>query len=150
MTIGRIANITYTMSVHIRVPFSTLSLLQHQPTRFERLPQKYFIDARRTHDDYSVLFGKGQMGSALMGSLKNMFFDRGTSWVLPLTYFYLPKSARAYLFPQSVEFSTFAVAPLVLSPFVRNQQQRRQGEDRPLRVRLERGGHVAGRAWEVS
>ena len=28
-----------------------------------------------------------------------MFFDRGTCWVLPLTYVYLPKSARAYLFP---------------------------------------------------
>ena len=28
-----------------------------------------------------------------------MFFDRGTFWVLPLAYFCLPKSARAYLFP---------------------------------------------------
>ena len=35
-------------------------------------------------------FGKGQMGSALMGSLQSScFFDRGTFWVLPLTYFYL-------------------------------------------------------------
>ena len=50
-------------------------------------------------------------------------FDRGTFWVLPLTYFYLPKSARAYLLPQSVEstFITFAADPLVLTPFVRNQ-----------------------------
>ena len=33
-----------------------------------------------------------------------MFFDRGTFWVLPLTYFCLPKSARAYLFvTQSVK-----------------------------------------------
>ena len=32
-----------------------------------------------------------------------MFFERGAFWVLPLTYFYLPKSARAYLFPQSVK-----------------------------------------------
>ena len=30
-----------------------------------------------------------------------MIFDRRTFWVLPLIYFYLPKSARAYLFPQS-------------------------------------------------
>ena len=30
------------------------------------------------------------------------------------------KSARAYLFPQSVKFITFAAAPLVLTPFVRN------------------------------
>ena len=44
------------------------------------------------------------MGSALMGSLQFLcFLDRGTFWVLPLTYFYLPKSARAYLFPQSLK-----------------------------------------------
>ena len=55
----------------------------------------------------SCLFGKGQRGSALM--------------VLPLTYFYLPKSARAHLFSQSVKQHIFAAAPLVLTPFVRNQ-----------------------------
>ena len=32
-----------------------------------------------------------------------MFFDRWTFWVLPLADVYLPKSARAYLFPQSVK-----------------------------------------------
>ena len=33
------------------------------------------------------LFGKGQMGSALMGSLQfSCFFDRGTFGVFPLTY----------------------------------------------------------------
>ena len=43
-----------------------------------------------------------------------MFLDRGTFWVLPLTYFYLPQSARAYLFPQSVNKNiTFAADPLV-------------------------------------
>ena len=67
-------------------------------------------------------FGKGQMGSALMGSLQiSCFFDRGTFLVLSLTYFYLPESARAYLFPQSVKIITFAAAPLVLTPFARNQ-----------------------------
>ena len=46
-------------------------------------------------------------------------------WVLPLTYLYLPKSARAYLFPHSVEIHYFfAAAPLVLTPFVRNQRKR--------------------------
>ena len=34
-----------------------------------------------------------------------MFFDRGSFWVLPLTYLYLPKSARVYLFLQSVKIS---------------------------------------------
>ena len=56
--------------------------------------------------------GKGQMGSALMGS---------TSWVLPLTYFNLPRSARAYLFPPICRNSLlFSAAPLVLTPLVRN------------------------------
>ena len=50
-----------------------------------------------------------------------MLFDGGTFWVLPLSYFYLPKSARAYFFPNLSKFITFAAAPLVLSPFVRNR-----------------------------
>ena len=45
----------------------------------------------------------------------------GPFGVLPLTYAYLHKSARAYLFPQSVKLITFAAAPLVVTPFVRNQ-----------------------------
>ena len=49
-----------------------------------------------------------------------MFFDKGTCWVL-VTYFYIPKSARAYLFPNLTKLITFAAAPLVLTPFVRNQ-----------------------------
>ena len=40
-----------------------------------------------------------------------MLFDGGTFWVLPLTYFYLPKSARAYLFPQSVKQSLLSQRP---------------------------------------
>ena len=41
-----------------------------------------------------------------------MFFKRGTFWVLPLTYFYLPKGARAYLlFPNLSEAITFAATP---------------------------------------
>ena len=68
-------------------------------------------------------FGKGRdkWGQHERVTANFMFFDRGTFWVLPLTYSYLPKSARAYLFPQSVKFITFAAAPLVLTPFVRNQ-----------------------------
>ena len=61
--------------------------------------------------------GKGQMGSALMGSLQDcMFLDRGTFWVLPITYFYLPKSARAYLFPQSVKIPYFCSGPISVDP----------------------------------
>ena len=66
--------------------------------------------------------GKGRTGSARMRSLQFvMLFDRGTCWVLPSTYFYIPRSARANLDPQSVKFLTFAAAPLVLTPVVRNQ-----------------------------
>ena len=66
---------------------------------------------------------KGANGISTNGVTTNfMFVDRGAFWVLPLTYFSLTKSARAYLFPQSVKIVTFAFAPLVLTPFVRNQQ----------------------------
>ena len=43
---------------------------------------------------------RGTNGVSTNGVTANfMFFDRGTFGVLPLTYLYLPKSARAYLFP---------------------------------------------------
>ena len=47
------------------------------------------------------------------------FFARGTFWVLPLTYFYLPKSARAYLFPQSVKLHYFCSGPISVDPICR-------------------------------
>ena len=44
---------------------------------------------------------KGTNGVSINGVTANFVFsfDRGTFWVLPLTYFCLPQSARAYLFP---------------------------------------------------
>ena len=45
-----------------------------------------------------------------------MFFDRGTFGVLPLTYFYLPKSARVYLFPKSVKIHNFCSGPISVDP----------------------------------
>ena len=45
-----------------------------------------------------------------------MLFDRGTCWVLPLTYLYLPESARAYLFPQSVKTHYFCSGPISFDP----------------------------------
>ena len=45
---------------------------------------------RKVRHTAAAALGKGQMGSALMGSLHMpCFFDRGTSWVLPLIYLYL-------------------------------------------------------------
>ena len=62
--------------------------------------------------------GEGQMGSALMGSLHFLVvsFDRGTFCVFSLTYFYLPKSARAYLFYQSVKIHYFCSGPVSADP----------------------------------
>ena len=75
--------------------------------------------------------GRGQMGSALMGSLQILYFLIGTFRVLPLTCFYLPQSA--YFFPQSVKNHYFAAAPLALTPFVRRNQRirTRQAMDNP-------------------
>ena len=44
------------------------------------------------------------------------FFDRGAFWILPLAYFCLPKSARTYLFPQSVEISYLCSGPVCPRP----------------------------------
>ena len=48
----------------------------------------------------SIIVRKGTHGVSTNGVTANyMFFDRGIFGVLPWTYLYLPKSARAYLFP---------------------------------------------------
>ena len=79
------------------------------------------------HNSIHVLLGfrKGTNGVSTNGVTANfMFFDRGTFWVFPLTYFYHPQSAMAYLFhnlsivPQSDKIITFAAAPLLLTQFV--------------------------------
>ena len=58
------------------------------------------------------------MGSALMGSLQqfHVFVDGGTFWALPLTCLYLPKSARAYLFPPSVKTHYLCSGPISADP----------------------------------
>ena len=50
-----------------------------------------------------------------------VFLTEGLFGVLPLTYLYFPRSARAYLFPNPSKLVTFAAAPLVSTPSVRNQ-----------------------------
>ena len=72
--------------------------------------------------------GKGQMGSALMGSLQISCFLTGTFRVLPLTNFDIPKSAKVIPFsPLCQQISTFAAAHLVLTPFVRNRSRVQAG-----------------------
>ena len=51
------------------------------------------------------------------GTGKFMFFDRGTFWVLPLTYFYLPKSTRVYPFSPICHISCyFCSGPISVDP----------------------------------
>ena len=68
-------------------------------------------------DLYSEELGKGTNGVSTNGVTANfMFFDRGTFWVLLLTYIYLTKSARAYLFPQFVKIHYFRSGPISVDP----------------------------------
>ena len=97
------------------------------------------VDASKSDSMQRKVFGRGQMGSALMGSLRiSCSFDRGIFWVLPLTYFYIPRSARAYLFPQSVKINYFCRGPSSVDPIcpqpkglppgVARGHQRRRGD----------------------
>ena len=59
---------------------------------------------------------KGTNGVSANGVSEFCVFDGGTFWVLPLTYFYLPKRARAYLFPESVKIGYFCSGPISVDP----------------------------------
>ena len=64
-----------------------------------------------------VIISEKDKWSALMGSLQiSVSFDRGTFWVLPLTYFYPPQCARAYPFSQSVKALYFCSGPISVDP----------------------------------
>ena len=77
---------------------------------------------------------KGTNGVSTNGVTANfMFVERGFFWLLTLTYFYILKIARAYLFPNLSKFTTFAAAPLVLTQFVRNQICISKPRDAPSR-----------------
>ena len=60
---------------------------------------------------------KGTNGVGTNGVTTNLLFlfDRGAFWALPLTYFYLPKSARAHLFPQPVKTHYLCGGPIIIS-----------------------------------
>ena len=64
-------------------------------------------------------FGKGQIGSALMGLLqicKSYFFWQRDLLGTPVNLLNLPKSDRAYLFPQSVKNHYFCSGPISVDP----------------------------------
>ena len=80
---------------------------------------------------------KGTNGVSTNGVTANlMFFDRGTFWVLPLTYFYIPKSARAYLFPQSVKIDYFCSGPISVDPVCPQPNDSSHTSIRPTEVCL--------------
>ena len=78
--------------------------------------------AARTLEDVCGLcgrvgVGKGQMGSALTGSLQiSWFLTEGLFGYSRQPTFYLPKSARAYLFPQSVKSHYLCSGPISVDP----------------------------------
>ena len=60
---------------------------------------------------------KGTNGVSANGVTANsLLFDRGAFWVLPSTYCYLPKCARAYLFTRSVKHRYFCSGPISIDP----------------------------------
>ena len=63
-------------------------------------------------------FRKGTNGVGTNGVTAFLlgFWHRDFFLVLPLTYFYLPKSARAYPFPQSVKTRCFCSGPISVDP----------------------------------
>ena len=86
---------------------------------------------------------KGTNGVSTNGvTAKFMCFDRGIFWVLPLTYFYLPKRARAYLFPQSVKSPYFFSGPISVDPI--RPQPRQEVEGREARGRADIPPHPPG------
>ena len=61
--------------------------------------------------------GEGTNGVSTGGVTASFdVFDGGTFWVLALTYFCLPKSARVYLFPQSDTINYFCSGLINVDP----------------------------------
>ena len=61
----------------------------------------------------------------------------------PLTYFYIPKSARAYLFPQSVKIRYFCSGPTSVGPICPQPSDRAAAPARPAEGRCLRHRHRA-------
>ena len=71
---------------------------------------------------------KGLTGSALMGSLQmSCFLTEGPFGYSRSPTFIFPKVPGCTFFPNLSKFITFAAAPSVLTPFVRNQGERPEG-----------------------
>ena len=77
----------------------------------------------RTWSGGRASFGKGQNGVSTNGATANcMLFDRGAFWVLPVDLRLSSQQRQGVPFsPNLSKFIIFAAAPLMLTPFVRNQ-----------------------------
>ena len=122
---GRHSTIYYNLLylyVYYTIPYHTIpcyTILYHTILYYtilwEHVP--FLLGLRHRGEGLREVLGKGQVGSALMGSLRIVvLFDGGTFGVLPLTYFYLLKSARVHLFPQSVEIHYSCHSPISVDP----------------------------------
>ena len=99
-----------------------------------------------------VLMGvrKGTNGVSANGVTANfMLFDRGTFWVLSLTCFCLPKSARAYLFPQSVKVHYFCGGPISADPICPQPRRGHRHRQRRGAVLPQRGVAGAGARGKI-
>ena len=59
---------------------------------------------------------RDKRGQHPLGHCKCSWFLTGTLLVLHLIYVYIPKSARAYLFPQSVKIPYLCSGPISVDP----------------------------------
>ena len=111
------------------VPFKVMRQLPGSvPGRPRRGPGPWAPGQRRARqgsEGGQTELGKGQMGLALMGSLQIscffcLFWQSTFGYSLCPT-FISPEVTGCTFFPNLSKFITFAAAPLLLTPFVRNQ-----------------------------
>ena len=89
---------------------------------------------------------KGTNGVSTNGVAANfMLFGRVLFWVLPLTYFYLPKSARAYLFLDLSEFIRYLCSGSISADPICPQPTGVQQETEVRHVLPRHGPQVPGR-----
>ena len=81
---------------------------------------------------------------------KSMSFDRGAFWVLPLTCFFLAKSARAYLFPQSIKIHYFCSGPISVDPICPHPTRCRASSTRHTSWCARRRSPPPGAAWAAA
>ena len=108
-----------------RIPYMLLHVAAFCQTAMEvdRGKLRHFCDDPVCPDPvWKLLVGKGQMGSALIGSLQFSCVLTEKLFVYPRPPTFVFQKVLVYtFFPNLSKSITFAAAPLVLTPFVRNQ-----------------------------